>query len=133
MPCAIVTDAIPAAARRTGGHPAKRTFQAIRIEVNGELEALPEALDKAIDALVPGGRMAVLSYHSGEDRIAKDRIRQAETGGCECPPELPCVCGAVKTVRVVRGVPKRPNAEEQASNRRASSARLRVAEKLEVG
>ena len=77
--------------------------------------------------------MAVLSYHSGEDRIAKDRIRQAETGGCECPPELPCVCGAVKTVRVVRGVPKRPNAEEQASNRRASSARLRVAEKLEVG
>ena len=130
---AIVTAAIPAPARRTGGHPAKRTFQAIRIEVNGELEALPEALDKAIDALVPGGRMAVLSYHSGEDRIAKDRIRQAETGGCECPPELPCVCGAVKTVRVVRGVPKRPNAEEQASNRRASSARLRVAEKLEVG
>jgi 16S rRNA (cytosine1402-N4)-methyltransferase len=130
---AIVTAAIPAPARRTGGHPAKRTFQAIRIEVNGELEALPEALDKAIDALVPGGRMAVLSYHSGEDRIAKDRIRQAETGGCECPPELPCVCGAVKTVRVVRGVPKRPRAEEQASNRRASSARLRVAERLEVG
>jgi 16S rRNA (cytosine1402-N4)-methyltransferase len=130
---AIVTSAIPAAARRTGGHPAKRTFQAIRIEVNGELEALPDALDKAIDALVPGGRLAVLSYHSGEDRIAKERIRQAETGGCECPPELPCVCGAVKTVRVVRGVPKRPRAEEQASNRRASSARLRVAEKVEVG
>jgi 16S rRNA (cytosine1402-N4)-methyltransferase len=129
----VVTSAIPAPARRTGGHPAKRTFQAIRIEVNGELDVLPVALDKAIDALVPGGRLAVLSYHSGEDRIAKDRIRNAETGGCECPPELPCVCGAVKTVRIVRGIPKRPSADEQASNPRASSARLRVAEKLEVG
>ena len=128
----VVTSAIPAPARRTGGHPAKRTFQAIRIEVNGELEALPAALDKAIGALVPGGRLAVLSYHSGEDRIAKARIREAETGGCECPPELPCVCGAVKTVRIVRGVRKRPSPAEQASNPRASSARLRVAEKLEV-
>ena len=128
----IVTSAIPAPARRTGGHPAKRTFQAIRIEVNGELEALPAALDKAIDALAPGGRVAVLSYHSGEDRISKDRIRTAETGGCECPPELPCVCGAVKTVRVVRGIAKRPTAAERESNPRAGSARLRVAEKLEV-
>lgn len=129
----VVTSAIPAPARRTGGHPAKRTFQAIRIEVNGELDALPDAFDKAIDALVPGGRLAILSYHSGEDRIAKERIRAAETGGCECPPELPCVCGAVQTVRIVRGVPKRPGPDEQASNRRASSARLRVAEKLDVG
>jgi len=127
----VVTSAIPAPARRTGGHPAKRTFQAIRIEVNGELDALPGALDKAIDALAPGGRLAVLSYHSGEDRIAKDRIRLAETGGCECPPELPCVCGAVQTVRIVRGVPKRAGADEQAANRRANSARLRVAEKIE--
>jgi 16S rRNA (cytosine1402-N4)-methyltransferase len=127
----IVTAAIPAPARRTGGHPAKRTFQAIRIEVNGELDALPEALDKAIDALTPGGRLAVLSYHSGEDRIAKDRIRSAETGGCACPPELPCVCGAVQTVRIVRGVAKRPRADEQDANRRAASARLRVAEKTE--
>jgi 16S rRNA (cytosine1402-N4)-methyltransferase len=125
----VVTSAIPAPARRTGGHPAKRTFQAIRIEVNGELEVLPEAIDKAIDALAPGGRLAVLSYHSGEDRIVKQRIRYAETGGCECPPELPCVCGAVQTVRVVRGIPKRPSSAEQAANRRASSARLRVAEK----
>lgn len=126
----VVTSAIPAPARRTGGHPAKRTFQAIRIEVNGELDALPDALDKAIDALTPGGRIAVLSYHSGEDRIAKDRIRAAETGGCECPPELPCVCGAVQTVRIVRGIAKRPTADEQSTNRRATSARLRVAEKL---
>ena len=87
---------------------------------------------------MPGGRLAVLSYHSGEDRIAKDRIRQAETGGCECPPELPCVCGAVKTVRIVRGVPKRPTTSEQATQPPCASARLaasskRVAEKLEVG
>jgi 16S rRNA (cytosine1402-N4)-methyltransferase len=124
----VVTSAIPAAARRTGGHPAKRTFQAIRIEVNGELDALPEALDRAIDALAPEGRIAVLSYHSGEDRIVKDRLRHAATGGCECPPELPCVCGAVQTVRLVRA-PKRPTEAEQASNRRATSARLRVAER----
>lgn len=127
----VVTGAIPAAARRTGGHPAKRTFQAIRIEVNGELDALPDALDRAIDALAPGGRLAVLSYHSGEDRIAKERIRAAETGGCECPQDLPCVCGAIQTVRIVRNVPKRPTADEQARNRRATSARYRVAEKIE--
>lgn len=128
----IVTSAIPAPARRTGGHPARRTFQAIRIEVNGELDALPEALDRAIDALVPAGRIAVLSYHSGEDRIVKDRIREAVTGGCECPPELPCVCGAVQTVRIVR-MPKRPSAVEQSANRRAASARLRVAERIDRG
>ncbi len=127
----VVTSAIPAPARRTGGHPAKRTFQAIRIEVNGELDALPDALDKAIDALTPGGRIAVLSYHSGEDRIVKQRMRAAETGGCECPPELPCVCGAVQTVRIVRRVPKRPSHEESVANRRAGSARFRVAEKVE--
>jgi 16S rRNA (cytosine1402-N4)-methyltransferase len=126
----IVTSAIPAAARRTGGHPAKRTFQAIRIEVNGELEALPVALDAAIGSTRPGGRIAVLSYHSGEDRIVKERFRVA-TGVCDCPPDLPCVCGAVQTVRLVRGVPKRPSAAEQAANRRAASARLRVAERVE--
>lgn len=129
---AVVTAAIPAAARRTGGHPAKRTFQAIRIEVNAELDVLGDALDDAMDALVPGGRIAVLSYHSGEDRIVKDRLREA-TGACECPVDLPCVCGAVQTVRVVRGVPKRPGADERAENRRASSARFRVAERIEPG
>jgi 16S rRNA (cytosine1402-N4)-methyltransferase len=126
----IVTSAIPAAARRTGGHPATRTFQAIRIEVNRELEALPDAIDQAVDATTPGGRIAVLSYHSGEDRIVKQRFVEA-LGVCHCPPELPCVCGAVQTVRIVRGVPKRPSAAEVAHNRRAGSARLRVVEKIE--
>lgn len=128
----IIVEAIPAAARRTGGHPAKRSFQAIRIEVNRELEILPAALDAAILATVPGGRVAVLSYHSGEDRIVKDRFRSAETGDCVCPPNLPCVCGAVRTVRIVRRVPKTPTAAEIAVNRRASSARLRVVERLET-
>ncbi|MFZ4719641.1 MAG: 16S rRNA (cytosine(1402)-N(4))-methyltransferase RsmH [Ilumatobacteraceae bacterium] len=126
----VVVGAIPAAARRTGGHPAKRTFQAIRIEVNGELDALQPALEAAIDRTAPGGRIAVLSYHSGEDRIVKETFRTAETGGCECPPELPCVCDAVQTVRLVRGVPRTPSAAEQAGNRRAQSARLRVVERI---
>ena len=126
----LVTEAIPAPARRTGGHPAKRTFQAIRIEVNGELEALPDALDRAVAATVTGGRIAVLSYHSGEDRIVKRRFALA-AGACDCPPELPCVCGAVQTVRVVRGVPKRASAGERSANRRSTSARLRVVEKIE--
>ena len=127
---AVVTGAIPAATRRTGGHPATRTFQAIRIEVNAELDALPAAIDAAIEATRPGGRIAVLSYHSGEDRIVKDRLRTA-TGACDCPPGLPCVCDAVQTVRLVRGVPKRPSAAERAANPRAASARLRVAERIE--
>ena len=128
----IIVDAIPAAARRTGGHPAKRSFQAIRIEVNNELEILPDALDSAIEVTTPGGRVAVLSYHSGEDRIVKDRFRSAETGDCVCPPNLPCVCGAVRTVRLVRRVPKTPSAAEVAENRRAASARLRVVERLDT-
>ncbi len=126
----VVTAAIPAAARRTGGHPAKRTFQAIRIEVNGELEVLPSALDQAVEATRTGGRIAVLAYHSGEDRIVKERFANA-AGACECPPDLPCVCGAIQTVRLVRGVPKRPSGAEREANRRAASARLRVVEKID--
>jgi 16S rRNA (cytosine1402-N4)-methyltransferase len=126
----IVVAAIPAAARRTGGHPAKRTFQAIRIEVNQELDVLPDALDAAIDNTAIGGRVAVLSYHSGEDRIVKERMRAAERGDCECPPELACICDAVQTVRLVRGVPRRPSEAEQQSNPRARSARLRVVERI---
>jgi 16S rRNA (cytosine1402-N4)-methyltransferase len=127
----VVVSAIPAAARRTGGHPAKRTFQAIRIEVNAELDALPTALQSAIDHTQPRGRVAVLSYHSGEDRIVKEVFRTNETGGCECPPELPCVCDAVQTVRLVRGVRRTPTDAEQQGNRRAGSARLRVVERIE--
>jgi len=126
----IVVSAIPAAARRTGGHPAKRTFQAIRIELNRELEVLPTALDVAIERTVEGGRIAVLSYHSGEDRIVKQRMRFAETGGCACPPELPCVCDAVQTVRIVRGVARTPSETELSTNPRARSARLRVVQRI---
>jgi 16S rRNA (cytosine1402-N4)-methyltransferase len=126
----VVRDAIPAPARRRGGHPAKRTFQAIRIEVNGELDILPGAIDDAIDLLAPGGRIAVLSYHSGEDRIVKDRLREAETGGCTCPPGLPCVCGALPKVRLLRRGGWTPDAAELARNPRAESARLRAAERL---
>lgn len=126
----LVRDAIPAPARRTGGHPAKRSFQAIRIEVNAELEVLPGALDQALDALAPGGRCAVLAYHSGEDRIVKARLRQAATGGCTCPAGLPCGCGAVPTVRLLRPGAWKPTATEIEANPRAASARLRAAEKL---
>ena len=128
----VIRDAIPAATRRTGGHPARRAFQAIRVAVNDELEVLPRALDAAVDLLAPGGRVAVLAYHSGEDRIVKERFREAETGGCVCPPGLPCVCGAVPKVRpVFRGI-KRPAPEELERNRRAESARLRAVERLAV-
>ncbi len=126
----LVRDAIPAPARRRGGHPAKRTFQAIRIEVNDELAILPGSIDAAIDLLAPGGRIAVLSYHSGEDRIVKDRLREAETGGCTCPPGLPCVCGAVPKVRLLRRGGWTADPAEKARNPRAESARLRAAERL---
>jgi 16S rRNA (cytosine1402-N4)-methyltransferase len=130
---AVVADAIPAAARRRGGHPAKRTFQAIRIEVNRELDILPGALDRAIEKTRAGGRVIALAYHSGEDRIVKDRFRHAATGGCTCPPGLPCVCDAVATVRLLRPGALKPQAAEVAMNRRAESARLRAVEKLASG
>jgi 16S rRNA (cytosine1402-N4)-methyltransferase len=126
----VVRSAIPAAARRHGGHPAKRTFQAIRIEVNDELEVLRRALDAAIDLLVPGGRCVVISYHSGEDRLVKSRFVEAATGGCTCPSGLPCVCGARPRVRLLRRGAVKPSAEELAANPRAQSARLRAVEKL---
>jgi 16S rRNA (cytosine1402-N4)-methyltransferase len=128
----VVRDAIPAAARRRGGHPAKRTFQAIRIEVNAELTILPSALDQSIDVLQPGGRVAVLAYHSGEDRIVKERFRFAATGGCSCPVGLPCVCDAVKTVRLLRPGAWKPTQVEIERNRRAESARLRAVERLPI-
>jgi 16S rRNA (cytosine1402-N4)-methyltransferase len=126
----VVRDAIPAPARRTGGHPAKRTFQAVRIEVNEELAILADSLDQAIDFLAPGGRAAVLAYHSGEDRIVKERFRHHETGGVQPVPGLPLPDGVEPAVRLVRGVPKTPRRSEQERNPRAQSARLRVVEKL---
>ncbi|NCZ70406.1 MAG: 16S rRNA (cytosine(1402)-N(4))-methyltransferase RsmH [Acidimicrobiia bacterium] len=123
----IVAAAIPAPARRRGGHPAKRTFQALRIAVNNELEILPTTLDRVIGRTVRGGRVAVLSYHSGEDRIVKERFRFHSTGGCTCPRQLPCGCGAVSTVRLVRTT-STPSDIEVESNPRSASARLRVVE-----
>jgi len=123
----IVREAIPAPARRSGGHPAKRTFQAIRIEVNDELEVLPIALDAAIESLTTGGRLVVLSYHSGEDRIVKRVMREAESGGCSCPPNLPCVCGAVARISLLGRGGRTPSSSEIANNPRAESARLRIA------
>ena len=126
----IVRSAIPAATRRTGGHPARRVFQALRIEVNRELEILPHAIDTAVDRLVSGGRIVVLAYHSGEDRIVKARLVSAATGDCTCPPGLPCVCGAEPRIRLLNRGARKPSADEVARNRRAESARLRAAEKL---
>ena len=125
----IVASAIPAPARRRGGHPSKRTFQAIRIEVNAELDILPGALRDTITLLAPGACLAVLSYHSGEDRIVKQVMRTAETGDCTCPSHLPCGCGAVKSVERVR-VSREASREEQLHNPRSTSARLRVVRKL---
>jgi 16S rRNA (cytosine1402-N4)-methyltransferase len=128
----VVRTAIPAAARRRGGHPARRVFQAVRLEVNEELEVLPGAIDDAVDLLAPAGRIVVLSYHSGEDRTVKTRLALASTGGCVCPPGLPCACGAVPVVRLLNRGARKPSAAEVAENRRAGSARLRAAEKLAV-
>jgi len=126
----IVRDAIPAPARRTGGHPAKRTFQAIRIAVNAELDVLPRALDAGLAVLQPGGRCAVLAYHSGEDRIVKARFRHAATGGWKGPAHLPPPSDIHPTIRLLKAGAWTPTDDEAAVNRRAASARLRAAEKL---
>ncbi|MDP9072232.1 MAG: 16S rRNA (cytosine(1402)-N(4))-methyltransferase RsmH [Actinomycetota bacterium] len=126
----VVRSAIPAAARRGGGHPARRVFQAVRMAVNDELEVLGPAIDVAIARLAPGGRCAVLAYHSGEDRIVKEHFLTAATGGCLCPPGLPCVCGAVPLVRLLNKGARKPSPAEVAANRRAESARLRACERL---
>lgn len=126
----IIKAAVPAAARREGPHPAKRSFQAIRIEVNNELASLELALKDFIDLLAPGGRLAVISFHSLEDRIVKDMFK-ARLKPCVCPPEFPvCVCGRKPDVRKITGKPIVPGAEELALNPRARSAKLRVIEKI---
>ncbi len=126
----IIKAAIPASARRAGGHPAKRTFQALRIEVNGELEVLKRGLEAAIRWANPGGRICVISYHSLEDRIVKDMFA-SYANRCTCPPDLPvCMCGKEPILKVITRKPVVPTAEEIARNPRARSAKLRVAEKL---
>ena len=116
--------------RRERIHPATRTFQALRIAVNGELDALREALPQARDLLRPGGRLAIIAFHSLEDRLVKQFYRQ-EARDCVCPPELPvCVCQHQATLRVLTSKPLRPTADEIARNPRSRSARLRIAERL---
>ncbi|MCL6450032.1 MAG: 16S rRNA (cytosine(1402)-N(4))-methyltransferase RsmH [Acetobacteraceae bacterium] len=127
----VVGQAIPAAARRRGPHPARRTFQALRIATNRELESLEAGLDAALDVLRPGGRVAVISFHSLEDRLVKRAFLRA-AGGCRCPPGLPvCACGARARLRVLTPRPIRPSAREVEENPRARSAKLRAAERLE--
>lgn len=125
----IIKAAIPAKLRATGGHPSKRTFQAIRIECNQELEVLKESLDDFIALLNPGGRLCIITFHSLEDRIVKTSFRKNENP-CTCPPDFPvCVCGQVSKGRVITRKPVLPSAEEQAVNKRSKSAKLRVFER----
>ena len=125
-----IKNAIPAPARFGDGHPAKRVFQALRIAVNDELTALEDALPAAVDFLKPGGRLAVISFHSLEDRIVKRFLRDQEHG-CTCPPDFPiCVCGQEPVLRATPRRAIRPSARETASNPRAASARLRAAVKV---
>jgi 16S rRNA (cytosine1402-N4)-methyltransferase len=125
----VVRSALPAAVRRQGGHPARRVFQALRVAVNEELEVLADALPDAITMLAPGGRCVAIAYHSGEDRIVKAAFRLAETGGCACPPGLPCTCGAESLGNLVFRGTRRPTPEEMARNRRSESALLRAFER----
>jgi 16S rRNA (cytosine1402-N4)-methyltransferase len=125
----VIRSAIPAPRRFGDGHPAKRVFQALRIVVNEELDSLERALPAALSMLRPGGRVAVVSFHSLEDRIVK-RFFAAQARGCVCPPELPvCVCGKEPTLRLVTRKAVRPSPAETADNPRAASARLRVSVK----
>jgi len=125
----LVKKAIPAAARRKGGHPAKRTFQAIRMEVNHEREELIQGVTASIKRLQTKACGIVISYHSGEDRIVKELFRNVVTGGCSCPSKLPCVCGAVTKGQLPHSG-LTASKEEIKENRRSKSARLRVLESL---
>ncbi len=126
----LVKESIPAAARREGGHPAKRTFQAIRIAVNSELDSLSRCLDTAFERLAPGGRFAVITFHSLEDRMVKQKFA-AYARGCTCPPDFPvCVCGKTPRARLVTRKPVLPSQAELDSNNRSRTAKLRVLEKI---
>ena len=124
-----IKKAIPAAARRDGPHPAKRTFQAIRIEVNDELDSLAGALEDFVDVLAPEGRLCVITFHSLEDRIAKETFNR-RLNPCTCPPEFPvCVCGKKPDIKKITKKPLRPTDEELERNPRSRSAKVRVIEK----
>jgi len=125
----VVSRAVPAALRRRG-HPARRVFQALRIAVNEESDELAEALPAALGLIGSGGRVVVISYHSGEDRAVKAAFAHAVTGGCTCPPGLPCVCGAHPEHQLVFRGARHASAAELARNHRAESARLRVIERI---
>ena len=126
---AVVASAVPAS-RRMAGHPARRTFQAIRIAVNAELDGVTAGLEAGIQMLAPGGRIVAISYHSLEDRIVKQRFAAGATG-CICPPDLPvCGCGRTSELRILTRRPIRPTPEEIAANKRSRSAKLRAAEKV---
>lgn len=128
---AAVWSAIPKKARAAGGHPEKRTFQAIRIELNGELDALEKSLDMMVGLLSPGGRICVITFHSLEDRIVKQAFRRYERP-CTCPPDFPvCVCGKKPLGRVITPKPVLPGERELGENKRSSSAKLRVFERGE--
>lgn len=125
----IIKRAIPAKVQKNGGHPAKRTFQAVRIELNGELEVLQESLENMTELLRPGGRICVITFHSLEDRIVKNIFRKCEHP-CTCPPDFPvCVCGKKSMGKTVTRKPVLPSEEEIEYNSRAKSAKLRVFEK----
>ena len=125
----VIKAAIPAKVRAVGGHPSKRTFQAIRIELNQELDVLERSIDRMIDLLNPGGRLSIITFHSLEDRIVKNRFRINENP-CTCPPEFPvCMCGKKSRGRVVTRKPILPSDEELSANKRSKSAKLRVFEK----
>lgn len=126
----IVKNAYPAAARRSGGHPARQTFQALRIATNGELDRLAEALDRVFDRLAPGGRFAIITFHSLEDRMVKKAFAEY-TKGCTCPPEFPvCICGKTPRGKLTTRKPIEATKEELEYNHRSRSAKLRVIEKL---
>lgn len=128
----VIKEAIPAATRRSGPHPARRTFQALRIEVNDELTSLRDSLKAAVEIVEPGGRIGAISYHSLEDRIVKGTFRDF-SAGCVCPRDFPvCRCETKAKLRVLTRRPVRPAAEERAGNPRSDSARMRVAEALAV-
>ena len=126
----LIYATIPAAARREGGHPAKRVFQALRIAVNSELDQLSQCLDTAFDCLNAGGRFVILTFHSLEDRMVKQKFA-GYCQGCTCPPEFPiCVCGKKPRAKLINRKPIEAEAEELAQNSRSKSAKLRILEKL---